>query len=63
MRNNYFLNLYFQERVSPEPQSPAGTVSSETRLNKCQLIISLNCELDELRQEILRKRRGGNSLR
>ena len=54
-------NNYLQERVSPEPLNPGQvgqTDTSETRLNKSQLIASLNCELDDLRQEILRRRRG-----
>ena len=60
-----------QERVSPEPHCPApapgsngrpgggtGGGGGEARLNKSQLIRTLNTELDELRQEVLKKRRG-----
>ena len=43
-----------QERVSPQPHYVAG----ETKMNKSQLIQSLNCELEELRQEVVRRRRG-----
>ena len=41
-----------RERLSPEPGP------GEISLNKSLLAASLNCELEELRQEILKKRRG-----
>ena len=41
-----------RERLSPEPGP------GEVILNKSLLAASLNCELEELRQEILKKRRG-----
>ena len=47
--------------MSPDPYHPGTALSgqsNEIRLNKSQLIASLNCELDQLRQEIIKKRRG-----
>ena len=47
--------------MSPDPYYPGTALSgqsNEMRLNKSQLIASLNCELDQLRQEIIKKRRG-----
>ena len=43
-----------QERVSPQPHYVGG----DTKMNKSQLIQSLNSELEELRLEVMRSRRG-----
>ena len=48
----YISFIRGRERLSPEPGP------GEVSLNKSLLAASLNCELEELRQEILKKRRG-----
>ena len=55
MGKHLAIQQFFQERVTPEP---TGGQNGEIRLNKSQLIKTLNIELEDLRKHILQNRRG-----